>query len=424
MIFEIIERHKIPSPLNGEKILLDETLDEFLEEYRGYCNARDIEVYTSLSSTRKFRSFIPFTKNCFNIANEILWYYDELIIFDPILKVTSRKYQNMEQLKQALFEIIRILYSFKDAIENGFIILITDPRDEAFFTQIDSAYSSLKANDQIMRHLKDSATYKVGNNSLDGSDVIVSSVSIGNQENAGIQLKKVTRSFALPLSLITNTVMIDCSASDFLDKVDMASSIIDQQLIDLATRELKWLYGNLGFSKLINSPLVVRNDIHNNVLQIGNSINQTRESKTFNMLLPFIKNIPPEKLMDVRSHIPEIFENFRFRVLEIVEDLQQDIDLPDTEIEYRFQSIMNKDFLVLEKEMKAQLFKSKVLGIGIPIISGLGALILSRTSIDISKLVTPLMGSGALSLKVAADYYHHNLKSQSNPLYYLWKVQK
>ena len=76
--------------------------------------------------------------------------------------------------------------------------------------------------------------------------------------------------------------------------------------------------------------------------------------------------------------------------------------------------------------MKNSLTKAKIIGAGLPLVSGIGILGLWYFGIDISKLTTLLLGGVNVAAEGTAitNYLTEQRTGRANSLYYLWKVQK
>lgn len=79
----------------------------------------------------------------------------------------------------------------------------------------------------------------------------------------------------------------------------------------------------------------------------------------------------------------------------------------------------------LDAEMQNSITKAKIIGAGLPIVSGLGALGLWHFGIDISKYAALLLGGANITGLGGAltNYLTEQRNGQANALYYLWKVQ-
>ena len=138
-----------------------------------------------------------------------------------------------------------------------------------------------------------------------------------------------------------------------------------------------------------------------------------------------MNNIPAERLFDIRAKMPTAFIDFRNLMFEIIYDYERsgvEAEMLELKIQQKINPLLRK----LETEMKNSVTKAKVIGAGLPIITGFGALGLWSYGIDISKYATLLLGgmNVAGELNTLTNYLTEQRTGQSNTLYYLWKVQQ
>ena len=143
------------------------------------------------------------------------------------------------------------------------------------------------------------------------------------------------------------------------------------------------------------------------------------------LILPFVNGIPPERLFDIRSTMPNAFSDFRNLMFEIIYDCEKsdvEPDILDLKIQQKINALLRK----LDAEMKNSLTKAKIIGAGLPLVSGIGILGLWYFGIDISKLTTLLLGGVNVAAEGTAitNYLTEQRTGRANSLYYLWKVQK
>jgi hypothetical protein len=78
--FEVLPASGIPAEWT------DNDYDLFKSKYISQSNENDKQIFRYLISTPNlFRCHIPYTKWTLQVASEIVWYYDELIITDPLI---------------------------------------------------------------------------------------------------------------------------------------------------------------------------------------------------------------------------------------------------------------------------------------------------------------------------------------------------
>lgn len=124
LIFVLAEKYQIPLDRNKQSEFLDETYDLFCQEYLENTKERDTKLKEYLVTTSNlFRTFLPWEQQIFHTIFQLQWYYDELIIYDPIIiQILHSKEDDKEVKKEMLRNIISYLSFFKDSIDFGFLL--------------------------------------------------------------------------------------------------------------------------------------------------------------------------------------------------------------------------------------------------------------------------------------------------------------
>lgn len=179
----------------------------------------------------------------------------------------------------------------------------------------------------------------------------------------------------------------------------------------------------------LNSPVLFDRKLDELVLANIESFEKEKTSinvdSYYKLTLPFVDGIPPERLLDLRTNMPNAFLDFRNSMFEIIFDLQKNgfqKEIFELKIHQRVNPLLSK----LDTEMKNSLLKAKVLGIGVPIVSGLGAWGLWQVGVDASKIASLILGGAGIpaEMKVITDRLVDRNTSKLNPFYYLWKAKR
>jgi hypothetical protein len=145
----------------------------------------------------------------------------------------------------------------------------------------------------------------------------------------------------------------------------------------------------------------------------------------FNLMLPYLDGVPPERLLDVRREAPGAFAEFRSRLVDILENAsKQD---PEHAAELA-RLVLERDVIPtvpkLDAELRAAGVRAKVLGIGLPAVAATGALMGSILGVPLGILMPMLVGAGARSLQAAADHEEDKARAVAHPFYFLWLAQR
>ena len=78
----------------------------------------------------------------------------------------------------------------------------------------------------------------------------------------------------------------------------------------------------------------------------------------------------------------------------------------------------------LESEMDAALKKARLLSLGLPLISGVGALVGALVGVPASALLVAAAAGSAGALKAQADRTVAAEKAKAHPFYFLWRARR
>lgn len=123
-IFALASKFGIPLHSAQQEPMGDATYRAFKEEYIKWYSLRDKVLLQHLNHTPTlFRVYLPYSKRVFKVASQVLWYLDEVIIRDPITVLFDSPNEDIEKDKNKLRQTIQFLASFKEPIEEGFMLL-------------------------------------------------------------------------------------------------------------------------------------------------------------------------------------------------------------------------------------------------------------------------------------------------------------
>jgi hypothetical protein len=121
-VYKLIKESGI---LNSEE-LPDELFDSFCKEYVSKSKERDSALVSYLRTTPNyFRCHLPFSKWVLSVTFDVVWYYDEIVLNDPILSVIDWEY-DLEIKKNYLRDWLKLLVKNRTSVEGGFILLAGD----------------------------------------------------------------------------------------------------------------------------------------------------------------------------------------------------------------------------------------------------------------------------------------------------------
>lgn len=430
-IFTLAEKYDIQ--FNAEKgfVFLDEAYEGFKNEYISLANSRDTHLINYLKSTPNFyRTFLPYDENVFRTAFQIQWYYDEIIIYDPIIfQLQIPDESNIENKKHRLVRFLKFLNAFRESITEGFIIFAN--------------YDSLKNQQQEANNEKIQLLVQ-DNDVRDQLDTLVKVFKMETTQGKAIGNFNV-RSFYRSKSTffpVMNTPQQDENGMfyvdyDFVGSTHSLLSLEEIKKLNIYERvykeytndykkEVSEILNHLIVGALINAPVLYSRSVDAIVMnKLGEVISANNiTNKSFEITLPFVDNISPEKLLELRLKIPSAFLDFRNTMVELIFELQKQ-KIEGQIFEVKVQQKINPMLKKLDAEMKTSIQKAKIQGIITPAISAIGAFALWKLGFDISKLTSILFGGTgvATEMNVIIKRLEDINNAKANPLYFLWKVK-
>jgi hypothetical protein len=438
-IFNLAEEFQIFSPSGEANEFTDEGFNLFCDKYKSLSNQRDIALFQYLKSTPNlFRSHLPHSKWAIAVAFSVVWYYDELIVSDPILQLINSDNTTPEQKKYNLQRILAFLKSCRESIDGGFLLFSGDditPNKTGLFEseskslinipQVLDAFEQssrlLKKPSPINDNIADNLTQlEVMYEGLWGEIrtmgmYIPPHVFNANKLGNGISYDLIT-----PYQRLTKEELVSFNKTDLLESLKHEYS-----------KDISVILETITNAQRLNSPVLFYREadciaakyyaISNNK-QVTNFLSDTT---IYDCLVPYIDGIPAERLFDVRNQIPEAFKDFRAFLFELVNKTMKSTDNP-AEFKFKIDSEINKMMRQLSIEMKNAKNKWRFQGIAAPLIMLTGSLSLLSSGIDYSKLLSTFLGSGGLiqGLNTWNNVSSDKNKSLLNPVYFLWKAQR
>lgn len=423
-------------PINTSEIanFTDDSFIQFSEKYRVWVKRRDIALKDYLSQSDSiFRTYLPFNSNVFNLANNIMWYLDEVIIEDPVLRfLKSDNDKKYDRKKIDLLRVLETCSTFKDAIESGYILFSGNmfKPDEGF---IDSKIlENLIQNNKIRDALDNAVVYGYDCRQDDiGNDwhFIQASLETGGifsfQPSGGAIKIEPGGSITTPPIRVGDNLPI-------IDKSELMK-IVDFKQLDVASaypREIEKILINVEAARKMSSAITFERALPGALLSEiqTKSINNKKQIASvlgFNLALPYIKNIPPYKLIELREEMPENFIDFREKLYCIINDaILSSENNPNIDLKESINREIRPQIRNLDIEIKSIEKRIKLLGYGPHAVACVGTLVGTALLCPPVALAGLLGTSTVATLKVIADEEMKEIKMETNPFYFLWKARQ
>jgi len=397
----------------------------FVNEYREHVEIRDNNLLNHLHKNPiLFRTFIPYNSNLLHTLSQVVWYYDEVIVPDPFKRILDKKEWNVLDIqtdKKYIHDVIQYLKRFKDSIEEGFVLLCSKKAFPVFDKKIqqNESYLNLLEDKEVLAELE--RLVDIGIQRLDGENI--NGVIVRHRGNMSMKYGPNTKTWEI--SFVHRN---EKGTPEDLEKLGMRG-LLEGEIKKTFIYDIGEIASNLVIAENFNSHAMYSRNVDEVVLKkLNKQINSYKNdynSTAFKVTLPFVNGIPTETLVDLRMKMPSIFEDFRHYMAELVLKIQEEENGNIELVNYKVKSEINKQLLKFEKEQKIALQKTRIIGLGTPLLSLAGTFAIQTFGLDINNLV--LLSGGVLSateLNTLYSYLKNKEEAKTNSLYYLWKVNK
>ena len=428
-IFTIAADFGIPLIFGQREPMSDTDYIKFRERYLAWSNQRDEALRHYLTHyPQMFRVLLPYTNRVFTLASQVVWYIDELIIRDPIIKLLDNNKEGaIEENKDQLQHIVQILAQFKNAIEGGYFLLYGQPFVGASSTTAAELAGKLKSVSEIRQALDDAAYcgFTRANDSL-GNPVGIYQISLDTAGTFGFDIKGIKvgpgQSYATPAINIYNRL-------PQVTKQQLQSLVSNdpfQQLESTYIHEIEATLIVLEAAQRANAAVMFDRVVDSIVIDHAHlpidPKKQNANVQVLNVVAPYLKNIPSDRLQEIRDQMPNAFKDFRARLYEIVSMGMQNGVESAVDLHVRIEKEIVPSLRNLESELNAETKRNRILGYGAPALAAIGSLIGTIVNHPIPEYIT--LGSTAVSLTAAADSMRIKEKLKGSPFYFLWKANK
>lgn len=438
-IFDLIDEFEIFTFSGTVNEFTDEAYYAFSDKYKILSKQRDLSLFQYLHSTPNiFRSHLPHSSWSLSVAFNVVWYYDELIVSDPVLKLLNSDAEELEKKKYKLVQLLSFLKECKGSIDVGYLLFSGEhitPDNTGFFedaskslVEIPEVYEAFeritilgKKPSPINGNIADNLTHLEvmyqGLWRVARTMGVYVPPHVLQGENG---IPGVMYNFMTPYEPLTKEELIG------FGKVDMLDSLKREYC-----RDIEIVLDSIRNAQRLNSPVLFYRDV--DCIAAKNYAHTTNakepgiiaDTSIYDCLAPYIDGIPPERLADVRDQIPEAFIDFRAFLFDLVKRTMKNIDDP-TEIKFRIESEINAKLRQLSTEMSNAKRKWEFHGVAAPLLLLAGSFSFFSSGIDYSQFISALLGSGGAikSLTTFGDVKSDKDKAALNPVYFLWKAQK
>lgn len=435
-VFDLIKEFEIVTPKGELTEFTDEGLELFYNKYITHAGKRDLALNNYFQSTPNlFRTHLPFSSWSIPSAIQLVWYYDEIVINDPILQLQKLQRGNNAVLKKDLRTLLSMLLANKDSVTGGYILFAGEdifPSQTGAFDQESKILTEtpevIKAYEQISLMVKKPSP--INDNPIDNLIQIevlyqgflqeIRSMGMYIPPHVMEQKTALTNGvffdFMSPYQRITSQELVQ------LNKQDMLKSLREAYCKDISL-----VLEAITNAQRYNIPILFNRDAECIAAKSYSSQNSNMllDQSVYDCVLPYVNNIPPERLFDVRNQVPNAFLEFRAFLFDLVSKTMKATDNP-AELKYKIDTEISSTMRKLKVEMENAKGKWNFQGLAAPITVVAGSLGVFALGGDYSKLISAVMSTGGVGAMLSkwSDFISDKNKAALSPVYFLWKAQQ
>lgn len=427
-IFTLAEEAGIPLGPGEQDILEDQAFLQFCKRYATWAKSPDKALSTYLAHTPNlFRCYLPYNSRVFQVAYQVLWYLDEIVVRDPIaLGLERPNTKDHENAKANLRKTLQLLNHFRQSIDSGYLLLAGSDLISGLGDTPPAQVYELVSRPDLVSELDQTVRFGLDRRLDDqGREWIVYDAYLDSGGIFGWHVKELSGTTTSPAIKVGEVLPLS-SASEL-------SAIFEQDVYDqvrsLYPREVHRTLHAVGVATSLNAAILFSRQVDATIVSMAG--NPTADPKrqalsvaSINLVLPYLHGVPADRLLDLRNAVPDAFYEFRARIADIVsrvmkEDPESAPELARLAAERELLPSVRR----LQLEMEAASKKARILGYGLSVVSATGALVGKSAGVDTGTLITMLIGGMAAAIKAKADFSEEKRKAQINPFYFLWRAK-
>jgi len=431
-IFDLIEDAGIS--LKSGSLITPESYAHFRHEYLEWSTRRDSALLHHLGKTpRAFRCLLKHSDRVFATAYHVLWYLDEVVVADPIARALADKPDDRDQNSLAsLKRTLELLARFRQSIESGYLLLGGAAVVPQLPKDSPQPIVELAARDDIQQVLD--RAVRLGMATRRGSDGMSSTVYDAKLDTGfiiGFSIPARGPDDAAQYTTANYTVGEDLprhSVDDIAKAVNTPSAVILDQVRRIYPREVHATLQNVAIASRLGACALIDRDTDQEMLSqiVPGPTSPNASVGAFNLALPYLEGVPPDRLLELRQAIPAAFTEFRARLADIAE---RAIKEDGSDFQLRARTIAERELVpavrYLDTEMRAAANKARILGYVSPVVASVGALIGEFVfKLPSSTIFSAVMAGLVPPIAAAAQYAADKKNATKNPFYFVWKAQK
>jgi hypothetical protein len=401
-----------------------EVYENFFRAYQDFVAVRDAAAKCRFAQQEnEFRTYIPFGLTAFQIASQVVWYYDEVITLDPLtpLAVPEGTVAD-ESVRAGLVHNYHVLSRLRRPIEDGYVQLLkgklSDP-NEPIADEVTAALTP-----EAIAAFDDEVEFGFLRTTFLPSGQI-------SWTEARLETAFTVRAHAEGLTpgAMVNPIPPGWGPGSHLPPIsrqELGDEHIRSQLDHFRQsypREAMAIVHKLRTGTRLGAGVLF--DRRSNAILANNLCKASRPDPglSLSLALPYVDGVPVDTLTELRHAMPEAFREFRRRLADVAHKGSRE-GMTQQDLNATVEREVTPQLRLLSSEMEAAARKARIIGYGASSLVAVG----SMGALLAGALPPVVIGAAATGLipaiSAAAEYAHKERQLRSNPFFFLWNARR
>lgn len=352
-----------------------------------------------------------------------MWYYDEVVIRDPLALLLEDEPSNLERDKERARHTLQSLSYFQQAVDDGYVLFAGASLSTPLPDTRPPIAEALARDVAVSAALR-LATYcgHVVRPDQKGTPTHVFQFRLDSGECFHLKwhIKGTGREWVSGPSIIVGETTPAVEPEELRGLLGEHDPWKHAER--LFPREIHKTIASLARAQQFGGAALFDREVDGVILSRA-GMDLTPEQQTpirlLKLALPYVQGIPPERLSALRAKIPRAFLDFRGALAEVIFEAQREGAIDYREIRMRAESRIQPQLRALDAEMKASIKSSKILYLGVPLVSAVGVLAGLTLGVPASVLLGVGVTGAVGTVKGVADSVKAVEKAKGHPCYFL-----
>jgi hypothetical protein len=419
-LFAIAEEVGIPLRPGTDEPLQEQQYEAFCEKYRSWAHQRDILLKEHLGRTRQtFRTLIPRTPRAHGVAYQVQWYFDEILIRDPVglLVEQEPKDQQLEDRKIQLCQTIQGLASFLPAIRAGYLVLYGQGAREQPSEIDPQRLEDLAARPEIAKALTAAIRWGLELRTADdGRQWDVFQADLDVAKSYGWHVTEPQGGTTSP-AIRVGEKLSEVSPQE-VERVLGAKTV--EQASGLFPTEIEGTLHNYAVATSMSAIPLFDRQVDGVIIESASNIPEGAFTpvRALNLTLPYLEGVSADALIELRQDDPEAFAEFRLLMNDLVRRAQTGRLTEPLEQAAAREILPHLRKLEGEFEaLKRTRRYAAVLGLAAIVGGGLAGVLLAPVAAPFAAVAVPAAASLLGSFEKEGALV-------TNPFYWLWRARR